>query len=122
MFKVFQMVTIVATCLFAFVGCATTSTEATPVAVAEKPACETCAKGKSGESVWCDHCGAGYAEGKKMACQGCWKAKADGTECTSCAKQAKAPEGEAPATEATTEAASAPEAKAEEAAPETKAN
>ena len=118
MFKVFQMVAIVATCLFAFVGCATTATEATPVATAEKPACETCEKGKSGETVWCDHCGAGYADSKKIKCQGCWKAKADGTECTSCAKQAKAPEADAPATEA----ASAPEAKAEEAAPETKAN
>ena len=118
MFKVFQMVTIVVTCLFSFVGCATTTTEATPAAVAEKPACESCAKGKSGEAVWCDHCGAGYVEGKKIKCEGCWKAKAEGTECTSCAKQAKAPEAAVPATEE----ASAPVAKAEEAAPETKAN
>ncbi len=123
MLKLFQMLTVVVACLFTFTGCASTSSEATPVAAGEKSEC-ACAKGKSGEAVWCDHCGVGYAEGNKVKCQGCWKQKADGTPCTGCAKPAAPAEAPAPAAEAApaADATPAPEAKAEEAATETKPN
>ena len=50
-----------------------------------KPACESCAKGKAGETVWCDGCKAGYHDGKKMKCQGCFD-KASGKSDKGCEK------------------------------------
>jgi hypothetical protein len=50
--------------------------------------CDSCAKGKAGETVWCSHCKAGYHEGKKMKCEGCFN-KASGKSdkgCESCNK------------------------------------
>ncbi len=83
------MVTLVLASFFSFVGCATQSNSAEP-AVAEKPAC-VCADGKEGESVWCDQCNVGYADGKKSKCKGCWNAKSKGGDCAGCAKpEAKA--------------------------------
>lgn len=66
----------------------------------EAQAC-SCAKGKAGESVWCDACGHGYVEGKKVACKGCYDAKSGGEACTDCVKpeteEAPAETEEAPA-------------------------
>ncbi len=42
-----------------------------------------CAKGKAGETVWCDGCKAGYHEGKKMKCEGCFN-KASGKSDKGC--------------------------------------
>jgi hypothetical protein len=49
------------------------ATVATP-----KAACEGCAKGKSGESVWCSGCKAGYHGGEKITCHGCWESAQKG--------------------------------------------
>ena len=80
---------------FSLVGCATVSsapaaepavaatTEATPTG------CDSCAKGKAGETVWCAHCKKGFHEGTKIGCEGCYKAKAEGAACTSCPKSAE---------------------------------
>jgi hypothetical protein len=54
-------------------GAEEAATVATP-----KPACESCAKGKSGESVWCSGCKAGYHGGEKITCHGCWEAAQKG--------------------------------------------
>ena len=43
-----------------------------------KAACESCAKGKSGETIWCTSCNAGYHNGEKVKCQGCWEAAQKG--------------------------------------------
>ena len=43
-----------------------------------KSACEGCAKGKSGETAWCSGCNAGYHDGEKIKCEGCWKAAQNG--------------------------------------------
>ena len=60
------------------VGCFTTKTA--------HAGCAACAKGKGGESVWCDACNAGYMDGKKTQCKGCYTAKAEGGEpCEACA-------------------------------------
>lgn len=48
-------------------------------------ACEACAKGQAGESVWCDHCGAGFVGGQKVTCKGCYVAKTGGPACPKCA-------------------------------------
>jgi hypothetical protein len=43
--------------------------------------CAACAKGKAGESVWCEDCNAGYVEGVKTGCKGCYQAKLGGPAC-----------------------------------------
>lgn len=50
-----------------------------------KAACETCAKGKAGETVWCEGCGAGYVGGEKTGCESCFAAKKGGPACPTCA-------------------------------------
>ena len=37
--------------------------------------CSRCAEGKAGKTVWCDHCGKGYVDGKSVGCKGCWDGK-----------------------------------------------
>lgn len=49
-------------------------------------ACPMCAKGMAGESVWCDHCNAGFVHGEKVACKGCFAAKTGGPPCPKCSK------------------------------------
>ena len=49
-----------------------------------KKAC-VCAKGKAGETVWCDGCSAGYVKGTKTKCKGCFTAKSGGEPCKDCA-------------------------------------
>jgi len=54
----------------------------------------SCAKGKAGETVWCAACKAGYHEGKKIGCEGCFK-KASGQSdkaCENCAGPKKTEE------------------------------
>jgi hypothetical protein len=76
------------TLLFAaIVGCGESSTEKTssPDSPAKSAdACATCEKGKTGESVWCDSCKAGYVKGEKVTCQGCFTAKSGGPACPTC--------------------------------------
>ena len=52
---------------------------------AKAAACAACAKGKAGKAVWCDSCKAGYVDGKKVACKGCFVAKTGGPACKVCA-------------------------------------
>ncbi len=80
---------LLAICALTFAGCATTGTahDHAPTAAAETSGCGSCAKGKSGDATWCDHCSVGYVEGKKIACKGCFKSKT-GSEapCDGCNK------------------------------------
>ena len=46
------------------------------IAASETSATCLCEKGKSGETVWCDKCGAGYVNGEKVKCKGQFKSKA----------------------------------------------
>jgi len=103
---------LIALASFSFVGCATVGSApaAEPAVAATAEAthtgCDSCAKGKAGETVWCAHCNKGFHEGAKIGCEGCFKAKSEGTACTSCAKSADAPAEEAaPAAAETTESA-----------------
>ena len=53
---------------------------------AHKHACAACEKGQAGETVWCDHCNAGYKDGHKVKCKHCFEGmsgKKD-TWCESC--------------------------------------
>ena len=81
---------LLAICALTFAGCATTGTsrDQAPTAAADATECASCAKGKSGEAVWCDHCGVGYVEGAKVGCAGCFKSKTEegATPCEGCAK------------------------------------
>ncbi len=52
---------------------------------AQAPGCAACAKGKAGEAVWCGSCKAGYVDGNKVACHGCFLAKTGGPACKACA-------------------------------------
>ena len=47
----------------------------------EKTKCKSCFKGKSGEAIWCEHCGAGYVNGDKIKCKGCFNAQNGGAPC-----------------------------------------
>lgn len=50
--------------------------------------CEACTKGMAGETVWCDHCNAGFVEGKKVTCKTCFDhTTAGGPACEDCAKK-----------------------------------
>jgi hypothetical protein len=51
----------------------------------EKVTCKACYEGKSGKATWCESCGVGYVDGQKTACKGCVQAAAEGTECEACA-------------------------------------
>ena len=35
--------------------------------------CTACEKGQAGETVWCDSCNAGYADGHKTKCRHCFE-------------------------------------------------
>lgn len=49
-------------------------------------ACPMCAAGKSGDTVWCEKCGAGYVGGEKVACKDCYASmSAGGGPCEMCA-------------------------------------
>lgn len=37
--------------------------------------CSRCAEGKAGKTLWCDHCGKGYVDGKSVGCKTCWAGK-----------------------------------------------
>ncbi len=55
-------------------------------AESHKHACAACEKGQSGETVWCESCGAGYVKGDKVKCKHCFEGmsgKKD-TWCESC--------------------------------------
>jgi hypothetical protein len=47
-------------------------------------ACPMCAKGMAGETVWCEHCKAGFVGGEKVSCAGCYAAKTGGPPCPKC--------------------------------------
>ncbi len=49
--------------------------------------CTACDKGKAGEAVWCDSCNAGFIDGKKITCKGCFDSKTKGTVCKTCQKK-----------------------------------
>lgn len=57
----------------------------------EGTACETCAKGKAGEAVWCESCSVGFHDSKKIKCQGCFDKLTGKTDkdCASCAAHKK---------------------------------
>jgi hypothetical protein len=57
----------------------------------EGAACESCAKGKAGETVWCESCSAGFHDSKKIKCQGCFDKLSGKTDkdCASCAAHKK---------------------------------
>lgn len=48
--------------------------------------CAACGKGKAGEAVWCESCSAGFVDGQKVKCKGCFQAKTGGPKCAACAK------------------------------------
>lgn len=100
MLKLNTFLGLLALCTFSLVGCATTGTTAAPAVAEAASSCDSCAKGKAGETVWCAHCNSGYHAGEKVACESCYKAKTEGTACTSCPASAD----EATAKEATTTA------------------
>lgn len=50
-------------------------------------ACPMCSKGQAGETVWCDHCKAGFVGGEKVSCAGCYAAKTGGPACPMCSKK-----------------------------------
>ena len=61
-------------------------------AKAEHKGCTGCAKGKSGESAWCDGCKKGFVDGKAVKCKTCFEHKANkGEECKdeACKKKAE---------------------------------
>lgn len=49
-----------------------------------KTGCAMCARGQSGEAVWCEHCKAGFVGGEKVRCAGCFAAKTGGAACPHC--------------------------------------
>jgi hypothetical protein len=99
---------LLAICALTFAGCATTGTthDHAPAAAAEASGCGSCAKGKSGEATWCDHCGVGYVEGEKVACKGCFKSKTgSAAPCGGCAKATTAGHTDESAPEAASDTA-----------------
>ena len=52
-----------------------------------KMACEMCAKGKAGETVWCAKCAKGFVGGESTKCEGCYAAKQGGPACEACAHE-----------------------------------
>ncbi|MBI4229938.1 MAG: hypothetical protein HY608_03800 [Planctomycetes bacterium] len=42
---------------------------------AQATGCPMCARGKAGEAVWCQGCGAGYVGSEKITCRGCYDAR-----------------------------------------------
>ncbi len=57
----------------------------TPAEPAET-ACETCAKGKAGDAIWCENCTKGYVDGAETACKDC---VAKNGMCDACAAKDK---------------------------------
>jgi hypothetical protein len=51
---------------------------------AGESACADCARGKAGEAVWCADCSAGFVDGEKVKCEGCFAAKTGGPACEAC--------------------------------------
>jgi len=49
-----------------------------------KVSCASCYAGKTGNDTWCEGCNAGYVNAEKVACKGCYTAQTTGTACTSC--------------------------------------
>lgn len=45
--------------------------------------CE-CGLGMDGKDGWCNDCGVGYVDGKKVECKGCYIAKTGGPACPKC--------------------------------------
>ena len=66
----------------AIIGCATTDV---PEPVANE--CADCARGKAGESIWCESCEKGYVSGKPVEtkCKKCFVAMTGGPPCEGCA-------------------------------------
>ncbi len=46
--------------------------------------CAICALGKTGSSVWCDDCDAGYVAGEQVTCRDCFSATKGGPPCPTC--------------------------------------
>ena len=123
MSKVTQFFGILALLVAGLTACASTNTQSTEAQVASEAsttACDSCTKGKAGESVWCDGCNSGYHAGKKVGCKGCFKAKTEGANCGHCTKTP--PVTEAGATEGEATEAAATEANAEKAPCSSKSN
>jgi len=68
-FVKFSLVIVVV--LFLFVGCQ--SRQVVETSSPEKQVCITCENGKSGETVWCASCIAGYVNGDKVKCLHCFE-------------------------------------------------
>ncbi|MDP6923232.1 MAG: hypothetical protein R2568_09965 [Candidatus Scalindua sp.] len=70
--------------LVLFIGCQ--SQQVVEKSSTEKHVCAACEKGKSGEAVWCDSCGAGYVKGEKVKCKHCFEGMSGekGVWCESC--------------------------------------
>ncbi len=71
--------------LFLFAGCQ--SSQMDLGSKFDEHACTACDKGKAGEAIWCDTCNAGYVNGKKITCKGCFDSKTKGTVCKICQKK-----------------------------------
>ena len=71
--------------LFLFAGCQ--SSQMDLGSKFDEHACAACDKGKAGEAVWCDSCIAGFVNGKKITCKGCFDSKTKGTVCKICQKK-----------------------------------
>ena len=56
---------------YLFLGCQ--SQQVVKKSSSEEHVCVACEKGKSGGTVWCNSCGAGYVKGEKVKCNHCYK-------------------------------------------------
>ena len=76
---------------FALAGCALTGSGGSSETQAASMSADhgdhaqcACKGGTEGKTFWCDKCGAGYVDGQKVKCKGCYEAKTQGTPCIAC--------------------------------------
>ena len=71
-------VVLLAALTFALAGCSSSQSSTAG------SGCKACAVGKAGGTAWCDACNAGFVDGQKITCKGCYIQKSGGEPCTAC--------------------------------------